>query len=220
VPVNPPARASALAARSAQASPRPEDDPTIIFYDRNAADYARATRAISLEPEIVLFTSRLPSGSQVLDVGCGSGRDLLALRISGMQPTGLELSSELAKLAAAYSACEVVVGDMRNPPFEPAAFDGIWASASLLHLERDKVLPALHELRLLLKSGGLFFASVKMGQGSRRGDDGRLFTYFQPEEWSALLATAGFRDIQIRTDVENRGQGGAASWMQSLARGP
>lgn len=210
-----PARADALHddGQAARAS------STIDFYERNAARYAETTRSLNLSDEIALFINELPRGARVLDVGCGGGRDLLAFGRAGVCATGLELSAELATLARVHSGCEVVVGDLRKPPFPPQTFDGLWAAASLLHLERDEILPALSELRRLLPAAGIFFASMKMGIGAEHAADGRLFTYFMPEDWSRLLQATGFADSRIRTQVVESADGSPASaWIQSLSR--
>jgi SAM-dependent methyltransferase len=195
-----------------------DDRSTIAFYENDAAEYARATRSISLAAEIQWFSQFVPASARVLDVGCGSGRDLVALKRAGMRPIGLELSARLAAIARDYSECQVVEGDMRNPPFADAAFDGIWAAASLLHLNRADVGRTLWQLHRLLVPGGTLFASMKVGLGAERTPDGRLFSYFLPEEWSGLLGAAGFLDVELRTEIADNAETPASVWIQSLAR--
>lgn len=213
-------RPTAVQADISRPDRRRNADSTIDFYDRNAGDYARTTRSISLSAEIQEFCTLLRLGATVLDVGCGGGRDLLALRRSGMEPIGLELSAKLAKIARNYSDCPVIIADMRCPPFADASFDAVWAAASLLHLEREQVLPTLRQLRRLLKGGGAFFASMKVGTATERSADGRLFSYFMPDEWLALLTSAGFTEVQIRTEVRTSMPAGDTAWLQSLSRAP
>jgi SAM-dependent methyltransferase len=215
--VNPLFRAAAIDADIETHARTPSGSSTIGFYERNAEDYARSTRALSLEREIDRFCSHLERGARVLDVGCGGGRDLLALREAGMQPTGLELSPKLAEIARSFSDCEVVVGDMRAPPFANGSFDGIWAAASLLHLHRDDVLPTLRRLRSLMAVHGIFFASMKIGLGSERSTDGRQFTFFSQEEWSNLLHQAGWNHVQVEVELPKNAHTGTV-WMQSLSR--
>ena len=170
-----------------------------------------------MQPELERFLAHLPRSSRILDAGCGGGRDLLAMRSTGMIPTGLDFSPALAGLARDHSGCEVVVGDVREPPFADGAFDGVWAAACLLHLEREDVPVALRALRRLLVKGGAFFASVKMGRGSERTADGRLFTYFDADEWRSLLIEAGFVSITLTLDVQNGPTQRTTSWIQSYA---
>ena len=164
--------------------------------------------------ELTRFMRQLSKGAAVLDAGCGGGRDLAAFSAAGFSGVGLDISPRLAAIAQHYSGCRVSVGDVRDPPFENGSFHGIWAAASLLHLAREDVEPALKRLQRLLVPGGHLFASVKAGTGEEYASDGRRFTYFQPEEWRALLAASGFVAIDVAWDQEN------PSWIQSFARVP
>lgn len=56
-------------------------------------------------------------------------------------------------------------------------FDGIWASASLLHVPMDKLPSILMKMKDALKSGGVMYASFKYGDGTKlRGE--RKFSDF------------------------------------------
>jgi SAM-dependent methyltransferase len=196
---------------------------TLAYYDDNAQSYASATLAFDMAREHARFAQGLSAGASILDLGCGGGRDLAILCAAGFKAIGLDTSRQLARVAREHSGCRVVVGDMRNPPFEDGIFDGIWATASLLHLPRDEVSSTLTRLRRLLRPGGHFFASVKSGTGEHQSPDGRWFTYFQPGEWRELLAGHGFTEIEIECDDVDRAAdaGGAdGGWIQSFASAP
>lgn len=64
----------------------------------------------------------------VLDIGCGAGRHLLQLAAKSFAATGIDLSTELLKVAASRIVKEnlsakVVQGDMRELPFADGSFD-------------------------------------------------------------------------------------------------
>lgn len=213
------AQSAALKAGRRRPRPAPPDAPgTLDFYQSNAAEYSASTLGLDMGHAIARFGTLLEAGASVLDLGCGGGRDLATLRSSGLQPTGFDLSSHLAAIAAEHSGCEVVVGDMRDPPFASAAFDGIWAAASLLHLEKDDLLPTLRQLHRVLSPGGILFASMKMGMGTERAADGRLFTYVMPEDWTELLTEAGFHEVEVQTEVAGGRGKSSTAWIQSFAR--
>lgn len=193
---------------------RGRPDGTLAFYEDNAQSYAESTLGCDMGRQVARFAALLSDGATVLDAGCGSGRDLAALRAAGFDAVGLDISPQLAAIAREYSGCRVEVGDLRDPPFDDGSFNGIWAVASLLHLTREDVGPALRRFRQLLVSGGHLFASVKSGAGEQQTPDGRRFTYFQPEEWRALLADSGFTAIHVSCE------GVDPSWIQSFARAP
>lgn len=193
-------------------------DGTLNFYEDNATRYAQLVSGFSMDPELRRFRSYLQPGARVLDVGCGGGRDLVVLKELGLHPIGLDFSPKLAALAAERSGSETIVGDMRDPPFADATFDGIWAAAAILHLDRNELMPTLRQFRRLLAPGGVLFASMKMGRGSERTADGRLFTYVVPEAWTDLLTASGFVAPEVRTEVSEHSNQHSTVWIQSFAR--
>ena len=170
------------------------------------------------------FASSLDSGASVVDLGCGGGRDLRALRLRKFSVTGVDWAISIAAIARDYSGCRTVVGDLRDLPFKDSAFDGAWASASLLHLRREEVARALVEARRVLKPGGVLFASVKEGTGEQQDREGRCFTFFKRAEWTDLLATNGF--VAQKTSITggltgpslDRTDGASGLWITSFAR--
>lgn len=193
-------------------------DGTLGFYENNAVQYAQLAAGFSMDSELQRFRSYLERGAQVLDVGCGGGRDLVALTQLGLDPTGLDFSPKLAAIAAKSSGCKTIVADMRSPPFQEATFDGIWAAAALLHLDREDLLPTLRQFRKILRPGGVLFASMKMGRGGERTADGRLFTYVMLDAWAELLTAAGFVDADIRTDESQVRDQHPTVWVQSFSK--
>ena len=69
------------------------DNKTISFYESNAADIA--ARYEDLDSSIIATASRLRIYGSVLDVGCGSGRDLSRLASLGFDVYGVEASKNL-----------------------------------------------------------------------------------------------------------------------------
>lgn len=194
----------------------PTVNPTLQYYEENAPAYALMTNKLNMAPELAEFVGMLRPGGTVLDAGCGAGRDLLAFREAGLTAIGLDLSPSLAQIARGHSGCDVLVGDLRDPPFESATFDGLWAAASLLHFDRAEIPKVLATLRRQLVPSGLFFASVKSRPSLRQADDGRRFTYFAADEWQSLLEDVGFSIVSLRH--EGSGTCGQKGWIQSFAR--
>lgn len=192
------------------------DLQTIQYYDRNAAEYAKFTRSQSMEQAVQLVADQLNPGATVLDFGCGAGRDLLEFRRRHLNAVGLDASSELAAIAANFSGCPVVVADMEQMPFAEGSFDAVWASASILHISRANLAQTLRDVRRVLKSGGRFFSSVKLGQGQERDRYGRYFSYFEADEWLAFLAAAGFWKTDLVRDTERMEEGGK-QWVRTLS---
>jgi SAM-dependent methyltransferase len=74
---------------------------------------------------------------------------------------------------------------------ERDAYDGVWASACLLHVPRDELAGILGRIRRALKPDGAFYASFKIGEGDGRDNLGRYYNYPPPEWLQATYAAAG-----------------------------
>lgn len=197
---------------------------TRAFYQRHAAAYAAATLNAPMDRFIKRFAQELPPGGKIADLGCGGGRDLRLLRDCGFDAIGLDLAEALAIIARQYSGASVVVGDLRSLPFAANVFDGVWVSASLLHLGRQDTTVALAEIFRSMRAGAIFFGSVKSGTGEARDADGRWFTYYDEQEWTTLIRKAGFKDVcveggEVDLDPTSKLSGGTY-WLPTFARKP
>ena len=197
-------------------------DQTRASYDLLAPRYSEVRRDRSVvQPYLDRFASLLPPGSLVLDVGCGPGFDAAALRERGLRVIGLDRSSGMLHSGLAEWPGPRVQADMRALPIG-SGVNGLWVSASLLHLERADVPGALGGFRRLLAPGGWLYLSVKARvKGGSGGswdekpygvDLPRWFTYWSGEELDAALERAGF-DVAERRDSRIGGQ----HWIVRMA---
>lgn len=136
------------------------------FWNDLAERYARQPVANpgAFERKIELTRARMKPTDTVLDVGCGTGSLALRLAPSAATVHGLDISSEMIRIARGKAETEAVanvsfhVGALDSCEFEPGSLDGICAY-SLLHLVDD--LPAtLGRIHRLLKPGGFFVSST------------------------------------------------------------
>lgn len=160
------------------------------FYDRNAQQYCHTTQNLDMGPFHETFVQRLPSGANILDAGCGSGRDSLIFQRLGFEVTAIDASAAMVRQAreVGVNASTMYFQEMSLNN----RFDGIWVSASLLHVPKTEMISVLSRLRCALKPDGIIFISLKEGQGGRVEPDGRFFHYFSTDEFAALLSQAGF----------------------------
>lgn len=105
----------------------------------------------------VLESLGLPTGAQILDAGCGSGRNMLELAHYGTV-NGVELSPTSVAAAKARHTGEVTQGSIDALPFEDDSFDLITSLDVLEHIEDDRA--ALRELRRVARPGGLLLLTV------------------------------------------------------------
>jgi len=118
--------------------------------------------------ERVVEDLRLPARAQILDAGCGSGRNMVELARHGAV-TGVELSQTSACLARERRAGEVVEGSVLEMPFEEGRFDLAASLDVIEHLEDDVL--ALRELRRVVKPGGSLLVTVPAYQWLWSGHD-------------------------------------------------
>lgn len=183
---------------------------TRLAYEADAASWASRDHNFQQRAEQQARLVKLVrQGGRVLDLGCGPGLDSGGLAGQGLDVIGLDITSVMLRIAAEKRPGTVVQGDARRLPFARASFDGVWASASLLHLPKSQVSLALGEVRRILRERGGFYTGMKAGEADELMvtrpqvvRHGRHFSHYRPAEWSDLLIEAGFRVVEQLVDNE------------------
>jgi SAM-dependent methyltransferase len=163
------------------------DKQTSEFYDTQGSNYAKMTFTTDMVLLQNQFLELLPSkATQILDAGCGSGRDTLAFHKAGFQVTAFDASATLVRAANELTGLKI-----QQLLFDEIQwlgyFHGIWACASLVHLTPDKLALTLHKFSDALLHGGILYFSVKQGSGEARDAQQRYFYYYKEVELQALL---------------------------------
>jgi len=125
-------------------------------YNEIAADF-NLTRKKEIWPEIIRLAEGVKDGDKVLDLGCGNGRLLEALKDKKIEYLGVDNSEELIKLAQKnYPGYKFIVADILNlENIESQKFDYIFCLATLQHLpSQDLRIKVLREIKLLLSDQG------------------------------------------------------------------
>ncbi|MEG2352941.1 MAG: class I SAM-dependent methyltransferase [Cetobacterium sp.] len=188
---------------------------SVKFYENNAETFFEDTINANMSDAYNIFEDNLPTdefcnkiqGGEILDLGCGSGRDSKHFIELGYRVTALDLSPTLAKKASIYIRQDVIVADMRDLNYKDR-FDGIWACASLLHLDEQEILETLKKCFIALKKDGCIYASFKYGDLNYE-KDGRKFTCFTREKFMNLISgievsySATFQTGDVRPGREN-----------------
>ena len=158
---------------------------TIHYYNQNADQFFDTTYQVDMTSLYHSFLRYLPEHASILDLGCGSGRDTLAFKKFGHQVEAIDYSEELVAKARQLTGLPVQLGSFYEL-FVQEKYDGIWACASLLHCERDKLSDVLQRVIKALKLNGICYMSFKYGNQDRE-KDGRSFTDLNEQQAHYLL---------------------------------
>ena len=167
------------------------------YYKENYKEYF--DRTFSLDPSSFLapVAERLSNGAMVLDVGCGAGRDLLWFKKKGFEVIGFERSAGLAELAREYSGVEIIEGDFETYDFSFILVDAIIASGSLVHVQHERLAEILRNIVHALEKHGIFYASLKQGEGTKTDDLGRPFYFWKDEKLREIFESLDFEVLDF-----------------------
>lgn len=149
--------------------------------------------------ELLHSDTSYPSGSEVLEAGCGVGAQTLTLarnspdaRITSVDISEASVAEAKRKVeGAGFTNVAFWQGDIFDLPFEAESFDHIFVCFVLEHLARP--VEALNSLEKLLKVGGTMTAI--------EGDHGS--TFFHPDSEAAHEA------IRCQVELQKRAGGNA-----------
>lgn len=199
----------------------PMDPKTIQYYDEHG-DELFAAYAKSKSGPAKYFKVAFPQGSEILDIGAGSGRDLGILIRENYDAYGAEPSHRLRELALQSPILAGRIWEGALPDLASRIgrkFDGILCSAVFQHVPREQQFDAAFDIRNLLKGNGRLLLSIpkdRPGIGaSGRDAGGRLFTPLVAEEVELLFERLGFQRIGAWTDTDSLGRSGI-SWTTLL----
>jgi ubiquinone/menaquinone biosynthesis C-methylase UbiE len=133
-------------------------------YDNIARTYHEQRDKFKSNELLTAFSSLLPPGGHLLDVGCGAGVPVARFLVdAGFKVTGIDVSSSMLTLARVHvPEATFIKMDMRQLEYDVACFDGICAFYSLFHIPREEHLQVLVGFsRALRQDGVLIFSSGK-----------------------------------------------------------
>ena len=196
---------------------------TVASYEASAEAYAAGQPPLSddVRAAIDAFVALLPTGSRVLEIGTGSGRDALALEERGVSVHRTDITPAFVTMLRAdghEAALADPLSDDLADPERDAPYDGVWASASLLHVRREDLPTVLANLAGVTGAGGALHLAVKEGDGARFSVHGnvpgpRHFTFWREPGLRAVLADAGWDVRAVRRNVGLREE----TWLDVLA---
>jgi demethylmenaquinone methyltransferase/2-methoxy-6-polyprenyl-1,4-benzoquinol methylase len=196
------------------------------MFDRIATRYDLLNRVLTFGMDVgwrrrAVRELRLPRGSLVLDVACGTGDLCRELENGGMRPVGLDFS--FGMLRAARTGARLVQADALALPFAAASVNGVTCGFALrnvvdigrLFSEMARVVTPGGRVALIevsepgnpvLRLGhATYFRRVVPAIGALLSD-GAAYRYLprsvsylpEPDALMAMLAAAGFDEVRRR----------------------
>lgn len=156
------------------------------YYESNAEHYAAETIYADMSEQYQSVLPLLKKGAKILDVGSGSGRDACYFQKQGYQVTALEPSKNLGREIRKVFSGEIVCSDIQSYQ-TTERYDGIWACASLIHLQEEEILCFFKKIDMYLNDNGIVYVSGKSGISTGEVADGRFFLEFTEQLVEKIL---------------------------------
>ncbi|KAJ7886933.1 S-adenosyl-L-methionine-dependent methyltransferase [Mycena leptocephala] len=137
---------------------------------------------------------KLPTGANVLELGCGAGVPATQVLIErGLNVTGNDISAAQIALAREHiPKATLIQGDMLGLDFAPGSFDAVLGFYSIFHLPKEEQTLMIEKIKGWLKPGGWLLCNFHFEEGdvTREG-------WFEPKVtmFSSGLGVEGTRDI-------------------------
>ncbi len=177
------------------------------YYQHNYKAYHEKTFHIDPSSFLEPLARRLPLEAFILDVGCGSGRDLLWMKKRGFEVIGFERSPGLAELARENAGCEVIEADFETYDFSAIMVDAVIIVGAMVHIPNDRFREVFRNITSVLTENGSVLLTLKEGEGSRNDSDGRIFYSWQDDKARELFEPLGFKVCEFSKSVSKTGSG-------------
>lgn len=185
-------------------------EQTIHAYNKIADEYHYRNSAFLWQKEYEIFSNLLPKDSNIIEIGCGIGRDAEVL-IKNYHYTGIDASKGMLEIAQKkVPSAKFQIMDFFHLEFPDNSFDGFWAAASLLHVPKDEIGISLQEIKRVLKEQAIGFISIKkkviFDEGVIKQESlgiERYFSFYTIEEFADILKQNCFSVIQITEEIED-----------------
>jgi SAM-dependent methyltransferase len=171
---------------------------TLAHYEQHALSYWEGTRDHDVSQNVAALLRHMsgPPPFDILDFGCGPGRDLRTFKALGHHAVGLEGAPGVAALARAHSGCEVLEQSFLHLDLPLQRYDGVFANAVLFHVPGQLLPQVLLQLQACLRPGGVLFSSNPRGQGQEGWNGERYGAFHDWPGWRALVMAAGFDELE------------------------
>lgn len=191
---------------------------TLASYQANVERYVAGLAPVpapATAEHLARFAGLLPPAGRVLEIGSGPGRDAAELESRGLRVRRTDATpafvERLRREGHSADLLDVLTDELGD------GYDGIWASAVLLHLERDQLAPVLRRCRAAVRPDGVLGFSMKEGDGeawtTEKLGAPRYYVYWRREPLVALVRRTGWQPAEV-----SQASGRWADWLYLICR--
>ena len=178
---------------------------TIDYYNKNASRLYERYNSADMRKVHKIIDKHTSSSDKVLDIGFGSGRDLLHLKRRGITGWGIDGSESFVNIfKSEYQSFNDRIFQSILPSLDldkefKEFFSVIYSIATWMHLPKEEHFEAILNIKEYLKPGGKVIISYST---TPRDDDPRYFEDINPEKLSLLFETFGFNLLESSTSED------------------
>lgn len=197
---------------------------TIEYYEENANSLISRYESADVTDVQQLLLQTFDKKSELLEIGCGSGRDASFMVKSNYDVTAIDGSKNMideAKKVHPELSLKLFHKTLPSNLEFNRTFDGIYSIATLMHLSKNDLEQTILKIYNLLNQNGKFLMSVSLYRDdvNENGydDKGRFFLVMSFEEWIETLDNVGFNILDTKTNGDGLGRCGI-EWLTLVAQ--
>ncbi len=184
------------------------------YYDVNSKEYIENTINCDMEMHYQKFLKYLPEKGKILDIGFGSGRDMIYFKSLGYEVYGIDTSIEFVnnmKLKG-FNVKEEAVEQISDDNI----YDGIWACASLLHVRRENLEGVIKKCIKALNKNGILYCSFKYGDKEIKGE--RYFNYINENIINKIIDKNNLSILEMYKSFDVRKDRSTEEWLNIIIK--
>jgi len=197
---------------------------TINYYEKNANSLISRYESADISDLQDFLINTFTKESQLLEIGCGSGRDAMFMTKHNYNIIGIDGSSNM--IEEAKNIHPELLGKLfqkilPNDLQFDREFDGIYSIATLMHLTKTDIKKTILKIYNLLNQNGKFLMSISLFRDDidKNGFDekGRFFLVLNFEEWIKICEDSGFKIIETKRNKDGLNRNGI-EWLTLVAQ--
>ena len=172
------------------------------YYNDYAKDYIDKTININMKESYDFFLKYAKPKSKLLDIGFGSGRDMLYFKSLGFDVYGIDPEPKFVE-EAKKKGLNVDCSSLTDCFNDFEAYDSIWASASMHHIPKALLKQDFSFCSNMLKKDGIMYCSFKYGDFEGYDELGRYFLYQTEKSILEYLKDTDLKIIEVKITNDN-----------------